>query len=203
MLQLTLLAPVFASNPPLTPPSKMGPSGKLALPSSGVTLGPLHIYFEKTFLNDIWQSTLTGKIYHFGEADKGNYWLCFTVNQSQPAQRIWILSDGDLGGTEHTVTGISAEFVKGGKPPRDCPLLPAEFLPISLDNGVWLGSAAEDVRGVFGGDSLRDDVWGQWLYEGKIHGERCSDGFDRKSSLSVRLSGGRVDALYASQATSC
>jgi hypothetical protein len=203
MTQLMLLSPVFASNPPLTPPSKMDPGGRLASPFSGVTLGGLHIYFEKTFLSDVYQSTLTGKIYHFGDPNKGTYWVCFTVNQTQPAQRVWILSDGETGGSEHTITGISAKFIETGKPPRDCPLLPADFLPISLDNDVWLGNSKEDVRSVIGGDSWRDDAWGQWLYEGKIPSNQCTDGFNRHSSLSLRANGGRIDALYANQATSC
>jgi hypothetical protein len=162
------MVPVGAKTPPPEPPTHVGyKGGTLNSPDMGASMGAMHIQFEKTRLRDIWETTLTGEVSHQGDAGDSESWLCFTARQSQQTERIWIVSDGEMGGTDQVVTALVAETIPKGAATKDCPMLPSKFTPIVFDNGVWLGQSSNELNRLLSGDILNRQSWGLWNFEGK------------------------------------
>jgi hypothetical protein len=198
------LSPVIASTPPPQDPTHFGyKGGTLKSSTVGVSMGAQHIVFEQTPLDIILENTLTGEISHRGDAGASMYWLCFTAARLGRTERIWVMSDGEMGGPDHVVTELIAKLVPTTGVTKDCPLLPNKFRSMSLDTGIWLGISDSKLSQLLGGDRLNSHSWGLWDYEGKVPSDKCAGGFDRKTSLLVQLTDGYVSTIHVSQVTSC
>jgi hypothetical protein len=171
-------------------------------PSSGVRMGTLRVRFEQTTLDDVRQAASMGEITHRGDAGASTYWLCFTKADNAQAERIWVLSDGEMGGPRHQVTGISAQRIPNGTPTGACPALPNKLTPLSLEHGLWLGATKQAVASTLGRFSFQHGAWRSYDYQGKVPG-KCAGGFDVSASLLLRFQNGRADSLRAAQVTSC
>lgn len=66
-------------------------------PSTGITLGALHVQFEQTTLERVLKTIGTGQIAHHGDAGNSVSWLCYTVPNQDGASRMWLTS-GEMGG---------------------------------------------------------------------------------------------------------
>jgi hypothetical protein len=171
-------------------------------PSTGIRMGTLHVRFEEATLDDVVQGASLGQIAHQGEAGASMYWVCFTKVDNPQAERIWILSDGEMGGPRHQVTGIIAKRIPNGTPTAACPALPNKLKPLSLDQDLWLGASQETVASKLGMFSFQQGAWRSYEYQGRVPG-KCEDGFDFSSSLLLHFQHGRADSLRVAQVTSC
>jgi hypothetical protein len=204
-LLLTVLSPASYAN---TPPPKEPLGGQLqkstlkSKPTTGFVMGSFRVQFEKTILDDVRQAATTGEISNQGEAGTSIYWLCYTNLNSNKAERIWIVSDGEMGGSEHYITSISAQLLPSGKATKDCPVLPKTLKPLSLNHNFWLNSSDSDLHKMFGKPSYRSRNWRSYNYQGKVQGN-CEGGFDLLNWLEVRIVKGRASSLHVGQVTSC
>lgn len=172
-------------------------------PSTGVLMGSFRISFEMTTLDDVRNRLSVGIIARHGDAGESVLWLCYTNISSNSAERIWIISGGEMGGSEHAVTGISAEYVQIGSATNDCPALPEKMKPVSLDSKLWLGMPLTDVRATLGTPSGQNGPWRSYDYQGKRPGNCESEGFDVLNWAFFRFEEDRVNSLGAGQVTSC
>lgn len=192
------------SIPPKTPfDSQSWKAMSKEKPSNGIKMGSLRVKFEETTLDYIRKAASAGEILHHGDAGESIYWLCYTNFNSSRGERIWVISDGEMGGSEHSVTRVSAQILPNVKATKDCPALPANLKPVSLDNDLWLNSAASVVLKKLGAPSYKKEPWRVYDFEGKLPGNCGADGFDLSNWLMVRVGKGRVTSLHAGQVTSC
>lgn len=162
-------------------------------------MGSFKVELEETTLGQIIDAAGSGKIAHQGDAGKSIYWLCFTV----PNERIWIIADGEMSGTEHRVGQIVAREVSGAQPQKDCPLLSSNLQPLRLDNSIWLGTSKKEAAHILGTPSHTDGLWQSYNYSGKVPGECSPKGFDLLNWLLLKIEGGKTVELRAGQVTSC
>lgn len=166
-------------------------------------MGSFHALFERTTLADVQQAAAAGLIAHQGDAGDSLYWVCFTNLHARPAERIWMVSHGGMGGADHSITQVSAQTLADGTVTPDCPALPAKLIPVSLDNGLWLSGSEAVVFKQLRAPSYRHDSWQTYYFQGKLPGDCEGGGFDVGNWLWLRIEHGRVTALHAGQVTSC
>lgn len=208
-----------AADPPPEAPTAERAIAHMGSPIGGARMGAWHLTFENSTLADVLQRAAE-PIKHRADAGESLYWVCYTIqspaaDQSPAAERVWILSDGEMGGPEHRVTGIIAKRLTAARSVPGCPALPPALLPIALDNGVWLGSTLEEAAAAVGGaaalagragadgPSQANPSWHTFRYAGKLPSASCSGGFDVTNEVSLQSEDGRVSALQAGQVTSC
>lgn len=114
-----------------------------------------------------------------------------------------MVSHGEMGGPEHYVTDISAELIPNGRATVDCPALPGNLKPLSLDNHVWLGTSKRAATSRLGVFSVQRGAWRSYDFQGKVPGNCKGGGFDLSASILLRFQHDRVDSLRAGQVTSC
>jgi len=176
------------------------PASLQEAPSKSATLGAFVIQFENTTLAQVLSEASIGTIAHQGDAGDSVYWLCYT--QPGAGVRIWIISNGEMGGDRHSVTGVAAEQFKTAQPSTDCPALPVQLRPVSLANRLWLGSTDVEIQRVLGTPSHQAGAWRTFDFQGKRQG-KCEGGYDVYNWLWTRSDKGRVNRIDAGQITSC
>jgi len=191
-----------------TPPPKL-PSDNVSWPASmkrpptrGIVLGKLSVAFEKTALAEVLEAAPRGFIQHQGDAGDSIYWLCYTRAGANVAYRLWIVSDGEMGGNKHAVTMVTAQRITDAEPTKDCPALPASLQPVSLDVPIWIGTTDREVERVLGPPSHRQGMWGRFDYQGKVPGP-CQGGYDMYNWLWTRSEHARISGISAGQVTTC
>jgi hypothetical protein len=198
-------SPRSSSNlPPETPfgdeyPSESRPNP----PSDGIVLGSYTVAFEKTTLAEVIKASGTGLIKHAGDAGGSQYWLCYTVPSSSPST-LWVISHGEMGGSDHVVTSLAWMARTDDASPAECPSLASQMLPISLSNGLKLGDSADVVTRILGAPQEKRDGWVSFAYEGKVEdGGQCSGGLDLGNWLIIDTTTDTIQSLHAGQVTSC
>ena len=192
----------FAGTPP--PKDPLGdaiswPQISKRPPATDLVMGKLEVQLEITTLGDISAAAGRGAVSHQGDAGDSVYWLCYTL----PHQRVWILSNGEMGGPEHAVTEIDAEKINASASTKDCPDLPQSLEPISFHGGIWLGSDLTRVSRALGPPSYTKGQWQSFNYKGKVAGHCAPDGFDLMNWVLIKSESGRVVGIKAGQVTSC
>ncbi len=172
-------------------------------PFSELTMGRLRVILEQTSLDDMHTAVSTGVIAHQGDAGESVYWLCYTNLSSEPAERIWMLADGEMGGEVHRITGVSAQRLPRAKATADCPALPAKLTPIRLANGIWLDTLPQLARTKLGKVSFKRDNWESYGYAGKVPGKCDGGNLDLTSFLMLQVEKGRIQSLRINKITSC
>jgi hypothetical protein len=138
-----------------------------------------------------------------GDAGDSVYWLCFTnPGRTGFADQIWIVSNGEMGGSEHDITEVIARRAHGQPLTRRCPKLPVDMRSLSFDDHLWLGDSDETVRSKLGSPSVEDYLWRTFDYQGKVPAE-CEGGFDRTDWLTTKSSHNHLTLIAAGQITSC
>ncbi len=168
-------------------------------PATHLMMGSFEVQFEKTTLGQVIRAAGSGEIEHQGDAAESIYWLCYTA----PDERVWIISDGEMGGREHTVGKIVAQELGGAHATKDCPSLSSKLLPLHLDKSIWLGTTAEAATRDLGRPSHVEGSWQSYNYAGKVPGACSPKGFDLLNWLGLKIVRGRVVELQAGQVTSC
>jgi hypothetical protein len=172
-------------------------------PSTGLRMGAFRVRFERTTLDDVRRVASVGEIAHRGDAGESAYWLCYTIPGAAQAERIWIVAHGEMGGREHYITNISAEFVPNGSATADCPALPNNLKPLSLDNRLWLGASEGTALAKLGAPSYKKGAWRSYDFQGKVPGKCEGSGFDLVAWLLLHFQNGRIKSLQVGQVTSC
>jgi hypothetical protein len=170
----------------------------------GISMGSFNVDLEKVSLGDVVTELLRGTVQHRGDAGASTYWLCYTVLRTNMKQRLWLISDGELGGTDHRITAVYAtDLEKRVGATDDCPALPKQYAQLRFDNHLWLGASMSQIQKALGASPGASNGWWSYPYEGKTRDTENakSSEFDVTSSFKVRLSQGRITAISASQVT--
>ena len=192
------------------PPSFPGDDSAIAtlarMPTSRLHLGALDIVLEETPLSVVREMLSSGSIAERGDAAEHMSWLCYTYDSDGTRQRIWIISSGEFGGSEHAADGVAAAVVEADGPPSEsCPTLPAG-LPVWLDRKVWLGLSRDELIRRLGKPSQERGSILHFVYDSDVKlvsGHRGqTDDYIVTSHLMVELRDGRVARLWASKTTS-
>ena len=195
-----------ALEPPSRPEEVRGEGTLKVQPAVGIQMGRQFVRFEQSTLADILKAAGRGLIAHHGDASGSEYFLCYTKPTGPLSFRVWVISNGEMGGPAHSVTEIVAHRVEAATAANEeCPPLPRHLQPVALDRGIWIGTTRDQLRRKFGPESAaRDDGWLVYNFlgalPGRIGGERVS--WDVTNTLEARVRNGRVDALRASRVTS-
>lgn len=174
--------------PPAWPVPDIRPSGTRFQPATGITLGSLHVAFEKTTFDDVRHGLGLAPIGRQGEAGEFLMWVCYTLPTAHA--RIWLTSS-ELG-EERFIDGMVAKQLQDGEAESAlCPVPINGADVVSIDNGIWLGDPVEKIKGILGTPNEAPASVIYYLYEGK-DGE-----FDITSLLALRIHEGRVTELHA------
>jgi hypothetical protein len=202
--QIRALNALAQTPPPTVPFNAINAKATMTRsPATGLHMGTLFVRFERTTLDDVRRAASVGAIVHRGDAGESAYWLCYTNTGAIPVERIWIMSHGEMGGSEHYVTDISAEALPDGGATGDCPALPNRLTPLSLANHVWIGTSQRRATSTLGAPSFRKAAWRSYDFQAKVPGNCEGGGFDRTATLLLHFQNGRVNVLHAGQGTSC
>ena len=125
------------------------------------TLGAFTGHFEGTTLDEVSKAANGGIIQHQGDAGTSMYWLCYTSPDKRAPQKLWIMSDGEMGGREHGVTEvITVPMPLNTEPTTVCPALPANMQAVSIDQAIKLGMKRANLIKMLGKPTK---VQGDWL----------------------------------------
>lgn len=172
-------------------------------PATGLRMGAIDIQFEKTTLARVAQAVGRGEIAQQGEAGASIYWLCYTLVEAKYSKRLWIISNGEMGGREHAVTQIAAEEIPAAVDAKDCPAFPDKLLPLSFGKDLRLGAEKSKALAILGRPSYQTGRLWIFGYEGHIPGSCEPHGSLVNNWLSFEVKGERIVRIYAGQVTSC
>ena len=200
---VTFAVSVNAEAPPSLPFESMDwPASMKEEPTKGIALGTFQVTFETTTLTDVRKAASAGTIAHTGDAGGSIYWLCYTIPHGHAADRIWIISHGEMGGPEGRVTSFAASRIDNAKVTTDCPPLPNAMQPAPLEIHVWLGAADAEVQRRLGSPSHHARGWKAYNFRAKVPGD-CEGGYDLLNWLFIKSVRGQVATIYAGQVSSC
>lgn len=181
-------------------------------PSRSAFLGHTKINLEKTTLSDVLKTVKKGAIYHSGDAGNSVYWLCYTLKNEFSYTRVWLLSDGEMGGAEHSITSIHAALIrKSGKNigTAGCPILPLAYEAIILEKGIQIGIRRDEVLKRLGKPTVNQSGWLVFFYEGKAKPENVADStgatdeqYTEDNILQIKIIDGIVSEFNVSKITS-
>ena len=118
-------------------------------PPSTAMLDDFTITFEQTTLAEVAEFA-GGDMSHAGEMATSQYWLCYTLADA----RVWVISNGEMGGTDHVVTGVAVAADPSGAEFDGCPA--ADFASMTV-SGDGLGSDAAALEAAFGAVAATTD----------------------------------------------
>jgi hypothetical protein len=161
-------------------------------PVQKIQIGKFIAVFEDTTLAEIRNFLGAGSINHSGDAGSSQYWLCYSLK----GQRVWFISDGEMGGSDHVLTQVHV-ISTGEKNVKNksCPPLPPEVKPIQFDFG-WIGTTKESLINSLGQPSGVDGNALIYFYHGKD-----ADG-DVLGYVEVKFKNNKIISIYASHVTS-
>jgi hypothetical protein len=202
---VAVVANASAEPPPTQPFESMDWVASMKTePTKGLDLGHFRIEFEKTTLSDVRRAVAAGAVDQAGDAAEHSLWLCYTIANHRVPARIWVISDGEMGGDSHVVTGIIATRTKNASPTPNCPALPRKMQHIRFDSPIWLGSTDAQVVSDLGQPSHVEGAWRSFDFRTKVSDDgQCDGGYDMQNWLLTRSDNGSVAAIYAGQTTSC
>ena len=195
----------FADTPPPTQPFTAITWPKLSKnkPSTGLILGKYKVKYEETTLAMVIQATGLGKIEEQGQTAEHSLWVCYSIDKPNQSEIVWILSDGEMGGFDHAITGIGAKLIAPNENNHDCPVLPQSMQPVTFDNGIWLDERQSDVIKTLGIPSHQEKSWSSFNYEGTKTGKCEPDGYDVMNWFLFDADNGLLKTIIAGQVTSC
>jgi hypothetical protein len=168
-------------------------------------MGRFAVFLETTELPKVQTAIGIGSMSFHGDGADAASWLCYTLDSSVPHQRLWIISNAEMGGPERLVDGVRAQIAEGAEATTDCPSLPKQFQPVSFDHEVWLGRSETSMHSTFGSPSKVIGHWQQYYYRGTTRGDgKCApDGYDVINGFAIRIEREVVTDIDAGQVTSC
>lgn len=157
------------------------------------SLGAFAGRFEETRLDAVRKAVGEGAIQHHGDAAGSIYWLCYRREQ----QRLWIVSHGEMGGSDHRVTEVVAEIAeKDAGASADCAALPDKFSPVVFDGRLRLGMSRQEAIAAMGKPSKSEADRIFYSHQGKV-----AKGFDETAWLILGFREDRLVSMRGGKAT--
>jgi len=176
------------SAPPPWPAAHDDPPVLEADPVHPLLLGPVRILLDSTTFADVRRATGAGEPSRHGKGTEALDWLCFTLADAQPAQRVWLTSS-ELAGFGK-IDGVTAvELGVGEKATAACPELPARFRPVRFEDGLWLGQLGGEQRKAMAVPAQGSSSWGG-LYHGTLAG------LDKVGAIAVEVRKARAVSIH-------
>jgi hypothetical protein len=193
--------------PPPRFPLEVAPkSTMINPPASSLFLGTVTIELDKTTLAEAVNRIKAGEIRHQGDAGESVYWVCYSNLSPTGWEQIWLLSNGEMGGDQHVITGVAAKQ-RPSKPSTACKQLPEALQSVRLNDGIWLGTSAKAVVKKLGKPSLKQKEWLHYQSQRELVGDtRAKDygtaNFNELGTLSVRITKDVISEIWAGKQTS-
>jgi hypothetical protein len=192
--------------PPMAPSGDAVAATSADAPVSRLRLGRLDVVLEETPLAVVQEMLSTGTIGERGDAAEHIFWLCYTFAADSVRARVWLVSSGEFGGSDHVVDGIAAAVVSAEPSiPANCPALRAED-GAWIDRRIWLGLAENELIRRLGRPSEVQDNVMHFFFDGDVvhaaDSRSSADKFAVTSRLMVELRDGRVSRLWGWRRTS-
>jgi len=130
--------------PPAWPAIKDSPVVLAADPVRPLLLGTLKVTLDGSSLADVRQAIGAGVSQRQGKGTDSLDWLCYTISDASPMQRLWLTSSELSRGRIDAV--VAADLPAGAAASPQCPDLPPRFKPVRFDDGLWLGGLGADLR---------------------------------------------------------
>jgi hypothetical protein len=130
--------------PPAWPSIKDSPVALAADPVRPLLLGTLRVTLDGSSLADTRQAIGAGVSQRQGKGTDSLDWLCYTVSDTAPMQRLWLTSSELSRGRIDAV--VATDLPAGAAPTPQCPDLPPKFKPVRFDDGLWLGGLSPELR---------------------------------------------------------
>ncbi len=130
--------------PPAWPSIKDSPVTLATDPVRPLMLGTLKVTLDGSSLVDVRQAIGAGVSQRQGKGTDSLDWLCYTVSDAAPMQRLWLTSSELSRGRIDAV--VATDLPAGTAATPQCPDLPARFKPVRFDDGLWLGGVSPELR---------------------------------------------------------
>ena len=187
--------PAFADTivpPPAWPAIKDSPVALAADPVRPLLLGTLKVTLDGSSLVDVRQAIGAGVSQRQGKGTDSLDWLCYTVSDTAPMQRLWLTSSELARGRIDAV--VAADLPAGAAPSTQCPELPPKFKPVRFDDGLWLGGVSAELRKTLGIPN-RPVANSSSLFQGQ------SGSLQMVSSTVIEFRGSRAVSLHVAHST--
>ena len=157
------------------------------------SLGAFAGRFEETRLGAVRDAVGEGTIQHQGDAGGSIYWLCYRRAQ----HLIWVVSSGEMGGTDHRVTEIVEELNEtDAGASTECAIIPEKFAPVVFDGKLHLGMSRHEVITALGPPSKSEAAQMVYSHEGKL-----AHGFDETGWLMLGFREDRLVSMRGGKTT--
>jgi hypothetical protein len=178
--------------PPAWPASKDAPVALAADPVRPLLMGSLRITLDGSTLADTRATIGAGVSQRQGKGTDALDWLCYTVSDTVPRQRVWLTSSELSRGRIDAV--VAADLPDGTAPAANCPDLPARFKPVRFDDGLWLGGMSTELRKALGVPAKVGPHFSS-LYQGQ------SGSLATVSSTDIEFRAGRAVSLHVAHSS--
>jgi hypothetical protein len=180
---------------PAPPPWPVLKEAAIALnvdPVRPLLLGGLRVTLDGSTLADTRLAIGAGVSLRQGSGTDALDWLCYTVSDAAPAQRLWLTSSELSRGRIDAV--VAAELPGGVSASVQCPELPPRFKPVRFDDGLWLGGLSVDLRRALGVPAKVGPHFSS-LFQGQ------SGNLTMVSSTVIEFRGGRAVSLHVAHSS--
>jgi hypothetical protein len=177
--------------PPPWPVAKDSPVTLAADPVRPLLMGSLRVTLDGSSLSGTLQAIGVGASQRQGKGTDALDWLCYTLADAAPAQRLWLTSSELSRGRIDAV--VAADLAAGAGPTPQCPDLPARFKPVRFDDGLWLGGLSAELRKALG-IAPKTGIFSS-LFQGQ------TGNLAMVSSTVLELRGGRVESLHVAHSS--
>jgi hypothetical protein len=186
-------ADAAASPPPPPWPVAKDPAVALAAdPVRPLLMGALRVTLDGSTLAATREAIGAGASQHQGKGTDALDWLCYTVSDAAPAQRLWLTSSELSRGRIDAV--VATDLPAGTAPAAQCPELPARFKPVRFDDGLWLGGMSPELRKALGVPARSGPIFSS-LFQGQ------TGDLAMVSSTVLELRAGRVESLHVAHSS--
>lgn len=161
--------------------------------SATLLLDSVSIRLEETTLRSVIGRVGVGRVKRKGDAGESTAWLCYSLPYGL---RLWLVS-GELGRRDDVVTGwhVTERRDTGN---IDCPELLVDLhLAAPSLRHIWIGTSASELKTSLQTPSATGAGWRVYSYSGRA----VKEGLEQLTIFGARVRDGRVDQLFASQAT--
>jgi hypothetical protein len=134
--------------PPPWPVLKGSPATAAADPVRPLLMGALRITLDSSSLADTRAAIGVGASQRQGSGTEALDWLCYTLSDAAPMQRMWLTSSELSRGRIDAV--VATDLPSGTAATAQCPDLPARFKPVRFGDGLWLGTPSVELRKALG-----------------------------------------------------
>ena len=178
--------------PPAWPATKDSPVALATDPVRPLMLGSLKVTLDASPLADVRQAIGAGVPQRQGKGTDSLDWLCYTVADAAPMQRLWLTSSELARGRVDAV--VAADLPAGTAATPQCPDLPAKFKPVRFDDGLWLGNVSAELRKALGISPKSGPNFSS-LFQSQV------GGLQMVSSTVIEFHGARAVSLHVAHST--